>query len=63
MFKEKDVVKIISGKCKGLTGVVTKQLRENQYMTCVQTKGNYFGVWHFNDTLKRIGSTKRKVNL
>lgn len=61
MFQEKDIVKVISGKAKDQTGVVLPNRRGVEGMTCVVTKGNYIGIWHFNDTLKKIGSTKRKV--
>lgn len=49
-----DVIRILSGKCKGVTGVVNRIDSETGAVN-VFMKGQYLGIWFRDSELKRIG--------
>lgn len=57
MLKSNDVVRVISGNCKGKTGVINKVDESN---VNVFLKGNYIGIWFQDYELKRIGRVVKK---
>ena len=51
-ISSKDIVRIISGKCKNRTGVVN---RIDGDSINIFLKGSYIGVWFLIEEIKRIG--------
>jgi ribosomal protein L24 len=58
-MKINDVVRVMSGKMQGKTGVV---VRTHEHTCCVVlTKVSEFGVWFGLNELKRIGRVRSKA--